>query len=503
MMIVIRDDSTQIERFATEELAAYTSAMTGKKAEVAGASSENAIYVGSLPDNASHNERERVVGELGTLSDDGFIIRNIAGSIVIKGKTPRGTLYGVYDYLKLLGARWYFPGKEHEFVPKRKEIFLKDVAVMESPDIGHRSVVIFFRNSAFPDWIDFAAKSKLNAIHLHSDENIEKLSKMLASRGLEYGFRRHFFGDTYSTMVKSELDNDKKLLLDFIAGLPPEINEFFLWPADTTLDIQDGDDLSLPDLVLPFTNEMLDALRTIRPSARMSFLAYWSTWGVPKINRPTDGVFLELAPMFRCFSHSIVDPSCSINASEIHPVIEELLQIFDPAESHVLGYWLDVSLFSRSRYTALEGRLPQMGNAMRRDIQYYKNKGIFGISTFGVGLDKEYFSRFASPSVFQYPALLWDAETDIESELANFCENYYGDRSLVEVFDMDEQLEPNDIQPGGWESLAGRFLNMGHIVKEIMQNATDDNHAIRLERLANELEHMHGWVIQEKEKIRK
>jgi len=493
-MIVMRNDSTQIEKFAAQELAAYASLMMDKKIGVVDSTSENAIYVGSLPDQASSDDQNRMARELEELHNDGFVIRNVGSDLVIQGKMPRATLYGVYDYLKMLGARWYFPGKEHEFVPKRREIILKEIDLVEAPDIDHRSIVISFENSAFQDWVDFAAKSKLSAIHSISDQNIEQMPSCLASRGLEPGLRRHFYGGTYSTDDRDEIERNGSLMLDYIRGLPDELNDFFLWPADIPLELRDGEESSIFDVILAFTNEMLKTLRTLKPAARMSFLAYWSTWGVPKVSRPVDGVFLEMAPMFRCFAHSIVDPVCSINSKEILPVIEELLQVFDPGESHVLGYWLDASLFGRSRYEALAGRLPQMGEIIKRDLEYYKSKGIYGISTFAVRLNKDYFSRFASPTIFQYPALLWDVKADVESELPSFCQNYYGDSSLAQVFQMNEQMEPKDPDFVNWETLADGFSKAKLIAEEIAKSATDDAHILRLDRLTGELEHMRAWA---------
>ena len=494
--VAVRDDATQIEEFAAKELAAYAGAMTDEKIGVVHSSPENAVHVGSLPDWVSSEEKALILDDLSRLHNDGFIIRSIGGAVVIQGKTPRATLYGVYDYLRMLGARWYFPGREHEFVPKRHEIILKDVNAMEFPDMDHRSVVIHCGNSALRDWIDFAAKTKLNAIHLHSDECIHQMPDLLAARGLDFGLRRHIFGETYSSDDEDGLESNGRILLDYIRSLPPQLNDFFLWPADRVLELRDTEQgqLSLSDVVLTFTNEMLKTIRTIKPTARMSFLAYWSTWDVPEVSQPADGVFLELAPIHRCFSHAIADPACSINAKEVLPVIEKLLRIFDPAESHVLGYWLDASLFGRGRYKDLSGRLPQMGETIRQDLEYYKSKGISNISTFAVGLDKEYFSGFASPTLFQYPELLWNTEADLKSELVNFCENYYGDGSLVEVFQMKEQLEPKDIGSDNWGTIAGRFSHSASIVKDIRRNATDDTQILRLDKLMRELRHMESWA---------
>jgi hypothetical protein len=498
--IVVPMDSDQVERFAAEELAAYVIKMTDREIKVANKTSGKAIYIGLLPEYVSTSQKEHVLSELDTLKPDGFIIRSMGDDLVIKGRTPRGTLYGVYDYLRMLGIRWYFPGREHEFIPKKGKITLKGIDITESPDMDHRGISIHSSNSALHDWVDFAAKVKLNAIHLHSDELLHEMPDIMASRGLDFGLRRHFFGEVYPPPDEAEMDRNRSLLLEYTRTLPVQLNDFFLWPADKPLELreykQDGK-LSISDAVLMFTNEMLKAIRTLRPTARMSFLAYWSTWEVPKTVKPSNGVFLELAPMFRCFSHAIPDPACPINSKKILPVIEDMLEVFVPAEAHVLGYWLDASLFGRGRYKALSGRLPQMGNIIKQDLRYYKSRGITNISTFAVGVDREYLSKYASPALFHYPALLWDVEFDPRLQLVDFCENYYGDRSIAEAFQVNEQIDPNDTSADGWDTLADGYARAILIVKEILQESADDVHKHRLNKLIRELEHMKNWCVKE------
>jgi hypothetical protein len=117
-----------------------------------------------------------------------------------------------------------------------------------------------------------------------------------------------------------------------------------------------------------------------------------------------------------------------------------------------------------------------------------------------VGIDSEYLSTYASPTLFQYPALLWDVESDPESQLVDFCENYYGDRSVAEVFQVDEQTDPNDTTVAGWETIADRYARARLVVKEILQGSTDDAHIHRLSRLIRELEHMSRWSVKENRK---
>ena len=104
---------------------------------------------------------EKILSDLDNLHDDSFIIKNVADNIIIHGKTPRGTLYGVYDYLNRLGVRFYFPGKENEFIPKLDDIFIKGIDVKGSPHFNHRSVVIYHWESGFRIGLIFAQKPSL------------------------------------------------------------------------------------------------------------------------------------------------------------------------------------------------------------------------------------------------------------------------------------------------------------------------------------------------------
>lgn len=481
--IVTKADANEVEKFAAKEMADYLKVITDKPFN-------GSIYIGCLPKGA-----ENLLNGLDNLHDDSFIIKNIADNIIIHGKTPRGTLYGVYDYLNRLGVRFYFPGKENEFIPKLDNIFIKGIDVKESPAFSHRSVVIYHWESGFEDWIDFCAKTKLNAVHLHSNEGIWQLPNLVQSRGLDFNIRRHFFGDKYSKDNKDALEKNKALVKEYVRSLPDQINEFFLWPADVVLGLYDSvEDWSIPDVILKFTNDMSVAIQEVKPKAKMSFLSYWSTWGVPKKIKPIDSVFLEIAHIHQCFSHAIADPLCPVNSKEVAGTIDGLLEIFNPSETHVLGYWLDASLFGRGVYNDLSGRLPNTGSIIQQDLIYYKNKGVPNISTFAVNLNKEYFQRFASPDVFLYSALLWNVGIDVNSELANFCENFYGSRDMLEIFQYTEQIDPRHNTPEQWESLKKQLSRSEAITNDVIKNTSSDVYITRLKAFLNEIEHVRKWI---------
>lgn len=515
VIIVLPKEPDQTEKFAAEELAKYLAKMSSNKIVVSTQQeARKAIYVGTLPANLDGSLVNEILKELEELGDDGFIIRGIGEMLLILGKTSRATLFGAYHYLQLLGVRWYFPGEENEYVPKREDIVIEGLNIKESPAFVKRGIVIDFDNTALYDWIDFMAKVKLNTLALHIQDTgllptravnriknrhelLNQILALLAKRGLDFNLEIHFFGSKFCTVDRNELEISKKRLKEFLELVPSEINDFFLWPADRPLthcDCEQDRNLSLSDQVLIFTNRMLQVIREVRPKARLAFIQYFSTWEPPIKVKPLDGIFLEIAPIHQCFSHAICDPACELNKNIVIPQIEEALKIFNPKEAQVLGYWLDSSLFGRERFKDLLGRLPQFGGIMKQELNYYLEKGIRAITTFVVGLDKDYFYTFTSPTVFQYAQLLWNPKADLEPEMIIFCKNFYERSELAQFFELYEQIDPKDFSQSAYAEYISRISNFIELTRRILMETESPVMQTRLKRLLRELYYFRCWL---------
>ncbi|MBR2615836.1 MAG: DUF4838 domain-containing protein [Clostridia bacterium] len=95
--------------------------------------------------------------EVEHLSDEGFVIQTRGEDIVIAGKTPRGTVYGVYYFLeKYIGFRCFT--KDVECFDRVETLVVEDLALSENPAFEYREV--YFR-CAFD--ADFCVKNRLNS----------------------------------------------------------------------------------------------------------------------------------------------------------------------------------------------------------------------------------------------------------------------------------------------------------------------------------------------------
>jgi len=102
-MKVLSEDANRIEKFAAKELPKYLRRMVDKQfSTTLNRKVKRRIYVGVLPIGLRKNAGKEVSKDPEEMRKDGFIIRTIGGRLLVLGKEPRATLYGVYQYLQIL-----------------------------------------------------------------------------------------------------------------------------------------------------------------------------------------------------------------------------------------------------------------------------------------------------------------------------------------------------------------------------------------------------------------
>ena len=482
-----------VERSAANELADYLRRMTGRNVPVADTAAAPAIRLEVTADDPALEPM------------DSFRITESNRVVTLRSATPRGLLMAAYHYLQLLGCRFYFPGKQNEFVPKRDEVILPGVRVLETPAFRKRGIVIYFGNSAFADWIDFMPKVKLNTIGVHaflgttqadrgSPDDLHLASGMAAERGLRVDLEAHCFGEVLCPSDRAAMAEAEAHMTGLVRGLPDGVQDLFLWLADGYIkrcECPEHQGLSVSDQTLMFVNHMLESARQVRPRERLCYLAYINTLPAPRNVRPANGAFLEWAPIRRCMSHALNDRACPINADDHVPHLLANLEVFPADEAQVLGYWLDSSLFNRGRFAKNRGRLPWFPQILQADLRYYRGLGFRDVTTFACQLDRAYFGRFISPSIPAYAQLLWNPDADWADEARGFCQSFFGTQEAEAGLVIDAAMDPNHC-PGQAE-VDARIAAALPVVDHLVRDASEDLHRERLRRLTAELEHRRSW----------
>jgi hypothetical protein len=205
-----------------------------------------------------------------------------------------------------------------------------------------------------------------------------------------------------------------KAALDTIAAnganlghrLNPSTHRHFFWGED----LNDGwchcdkcAPYSPSDQNLKTANAIADKLAETDPEASVGCIAYHQTINPPELIRPRKNVFLEFAPIHRCYEHAIDDPNCAINRQQWKTLLG-LLEVFNADTAHILEYWLDSSKFSGWKKPA---KKPECRvEIVQKDIEAYYRLGIRSFTTFAVYMDGVYFDTHGDQEIKDYATIL-------------------------------------------------------------------------------------------------
>ena len=167
--VVLPDQPTPAERFAAFELQRYIQKMTGRFPGLVGrdrTETGRQVRIGSAASS--------VVFQLLTGRPvDSYVLSRGETASTLVGNSGVGTLYAVYEFLKLQGCRWVMPGDLGEVVPRRSDlepvvtrVFNPDYHLVRSVFTGFQQFFpqggwIYINSDELCDW---ALRNRFNSV---------------------------------------------------------------------------------------------------------------------------------------------------------------------------------------------------------------------------------------------------------------------------------------------------------------------------------------------------
>jgi hypothetical protein len=172
----------------------------------------------------------------------------------------------------------------------------------------------------------------------------------------------------------------------------PTTKRHHLWLDDTDCDCHcpkcKDQGYASSDVAMLTHNAILDGLRAFDSQAKQCYLAYHTMYAPPEKIRPSDGIFLEYAPMARELERPMCDPESEKNKNTAGH-IDGLLKTFTTADAKVLDYWFDNSWNSGWKKPAK--KLKFRPDVASIDIEFYEGKGFETITSFACFLGEDYY----------------------------------------------------------------------------------------------------------------
>ena len=188
---------------------------------------------------------------------------------------------------------------------------------------------------------------------------------------------------------------------EYARALPATNHRYYFWLDDNSEPCFCPlcGEYSASEQALIIENKMLEAIRNVDPKATLAHLAYQETMEPPVKVKPSEGIFLEFAPIERQWDRPLSDLDAPgrkgrMSHKEVIRLLDANLKVFPAETAVVLEYWLDVSLASGWKKPAVG--LPWHPDVFIQDLEVYKQRGIGNVTSFAVYMDSTYFSVFPS-----------------------------------------------------------------------------------------------------------
>ncbi len=320
---------------AAQDLVEYVKKMTGVELKVAKVKDVSAIPKGS---------RCFVLGSLAKTLGlkvpeteyriDGFAYDVDGKQVRLAGETGLSTMYAVDDFIERQGVRWFLPGPEGEYVPKRDTLVLPDSPVSEKPSFltriiggGPRTppkeILEFFRwsirNKAMggfwmqsshswdSSWESFGGREK--AFKERPDLFGEVDGKRVPNQwNLSSKELAHIFADSYRKQLKDR-PKDYHAMMSFspedglIIDTSPESRKLTFQNDPVMMTIPDSS-----DLVARMANWVVEDLNKDYPNIRLCFIVYANYQFGPQQVKLNPNLVPAFAPLALDRYHWVGDP---------------------------------------------------------------------------------------------------------------------------------------------------------------------------------------------------
>lgn len=401
--------------------------------------------------------------------EDGYRLCIDAGRMSIIGGNGRGVLYGVYSFLeKYLGCRWYT--SEVSYVPTLEEKPLPAGEESYTPPVRWREVYYYDLCDPY-----IAARLKLNgnaqgkgliaphrnAIHggTHSGWGLWCHTLYTLVPPALYAMHPEYFAEVGGKRVPPRQDGTQLCLthpalpglavaaLDSLMRLPqPGLpvwadSSALYWsvsqmdgngnctcPACRASDEQDG---SPAGTMLKFVNQVAEQF----PDKKIATLAYTYTRPAPKYTRPVQNVVIQLCAI-ETARQGINLP---IATAPEHASFRKDLTDWGRICNQIVVWDYEV------QFQNLVSPFPNF-STMQSNINFYVDNHVNAIFCQG---NREKGGELAELRGYLLAKLLWNPHCDLEAEMDDFLNGYYGPAGIFikrYIADMEESLRRSGVR---------------------------------------------------------
>ncbi|MBC7287966.1 MAG: DUF4838 domain-containing protein, partial [Armatimonadetes bacterium] len=396
------------------------------------------IVATAAADGVPAGVKEKLAGA----NDEGCAVWPEGGRVWLVGKGPMGLPHAVYQYLYLLGCRWYFPGPLGEQVPRiSPERLVAVKPYVHVPQMVYRSMWLAYGGR--PAWQrdeygEFARRNHQGGVAMQMGHNLYSIVPP-ATYGQTHPEYFPLIGGARLVPQPKQAENWQpctsnpeviRLAVEaarryfderqdaWSFSLSP--NDGYGWcqcdncRAQDPPEYRDQPNRGKGRRMLVFANAVARELAKTHPGKRVCFYAYAGSVEPPTdiVAEPNVDVALAHYGWCACYVHPITDPDCRQN-QQFQKLVE--------GWKKVAG-----SLIAREYFNGLMPPVHMLaavatGYTLLDNIRYYARNQFIGINS-------EAIANFGAEMLNFYVAsrLMWEPEQDTAALLDDFYRGCFG-----------------------------------------------------------------------------
>ena len=386
------------------------------------------------------------------------------GGFIIRGKSRKGLLYGVYEFLRLNGWRWHAPGQDGEIAPLYTDKLLLPNEKQDytpSMPLGRSFDLVYLSMESIEMYL-WMARNRMDLTSYrpltsqlcrklcmsfknggHIFEEILNPDRIMSSGHTLWEEHEDWFGlpadgiRVKEPAQKIQFCVSKEELIDFLgeeiiklaSGIWQEADRLEIWGFDTwgsSCNCEGCKNLGNgSDRMLHFLSKLRNIVDAAVQSGRLDHavkLVMCSYEGTSTIEAPLNPTPANLAvsgdccvfyPILRCYAHNFSDNSCLRNIGYTD-ALKKWLSL-SPGIPFIVGEYYNVSKFED---------LPLLfTDRIINDIPYYHSLGVRGMTYMHVPM-----VNWGMRTLTQllYAQIIWDVNTDADSFLKEYYSLRYG-----------------------------------------------------------------------------
>lgn len=389
----------------------------------------------------------RLVQE-GDSLEDVFSVKTRPDGIVLKGSSPRAVMFAAYAFLRdRLGARWYWPGKDGEYLPDlrrydvpswekeyRSPFPLREMSIVGIPGHRHHATERWFAKQFLNSGINTpAVQEDVGLVRITNGHYVtlpgdKKSKERLFSEHPDWfsllNGKRDIKGLAGCWSSKGYFDYVVSNLVNLVRSRKADIANLF--PTDIAPRCECAGCVKNPDISArwwEYYAKIIDAMRKEIPQQRFAGIAYMEYRAVPGV-KVKNLDYVEYCHYNRCYFHSLGDPQCTRNARSM----DEFRSWRRQAPLGLYGYEFDI--FRRAPYIPI-------WRVIADEMKVFRDMRLTRLKTeYGVDMHKLYGKKplkrsqigqiSCRLSYYVWAAMAFDPSADVNALVDDFCKHVYG-----------------------------------------------------------------------------